>query len=73
MSQALLGEPLLSVTEVANHLGVHRATIYRLASRPDGIPCVKVGGSIRFRPRDVRDYEERHHGRLPDEVSELFQ
>lgn len=56
---ALLGEPLLMVPQVADHLGVHRSTVYRLAGRPNGIPCVRVGESLRFRPEDVRSYMER--------------
>lgn len=55
----ILGEPLLTVPQVAEHLGVHRSTVHRLAGRPDGIPCIKVGGSTRFRPKDVRAYVEK--------------
>ena len=56
---ALLGEPLVSPASVAKFLGISRTGIYRLAGAPDGIPCVEVGGAIRFRPSEVRAYVER--------------
>ena len=51
-------EPLLKPAEVAEFLGIGRATIYRLAG--DEIPCVEVGGNLRFLPSDVRRYVEEH-------------
>jgi excisionase family DNA binding protein len=58
---ALLGtEPLVSPEAVRRVLGVSRAQVYRLAGACNGIPCVKVGGSVRFRPADVRAYMEAH-------------
>lgn len=55
---ALLGESLVSPTAVAAFLAVARQTVYRLAGAPGGIPCVRVGRSIRFRPAEVRAYLE---------------
>ena len=55
----LLGEPLLTVPEVAAHLRIHRSHLYRLAGVPGGIPCLRVGTTIRFRAKDIREYEER--------------
>jgi excisionase family DNA binding protein len=56
----MLGEePLASADEVGAFLGIHRATVYRLAGVKGGIPCVQIGKSIRFRPAEVRRYLER--------------
>ena len=56
----LLGEPLLTADDVANHLGVNRATVYRLAAEPDGLPVVELAGRARrFRADDVRKFVER--------------
>ena len=54
-----LGEPLLTVQEVAAYLSIHRATVYRLAGKCNGIPCVEIRGTIRFRPSDVRAFVEK--------------
>jgi excisionase family DNA binding protein len=48
-------EALLSVRQVATVLGVHRATIYKLAES-GALPCVRVGESIRFRPEDLKAF-----------------
>ena len=56
----LATEPLVSPEAVRRVLGISRAHVYRLAGACDGIPCVKVGGSLRFRPSDVRAYVEAH-------------
>ena len=50
--------PLLSVSELAAFLGVHRVTVYDLE-----IPYVVVGARRRYRLRDVEQYLER--GREP--------
>lgn len=42
---------LVSVTEVAAHYGVSRATIYNLLDR--GLPSIKIGRSRRFRLSDT--------------------
>jgi len=39
--------PLVKAAIVARHLGVSRATVYRMAQR-HWIPCVHVGRAIRF-------------------------
>ncbi len=53
-----IGEPLVGVREVMDFLNISRATVYRLAGRPGGVPCVKVGDATKFRPSDVREYAE---------------
>lgn len=48
------GEPLVTADDVARHLGVDRATVYRLAGRPGGIPVIEVAPRVRrFRVSDV--------------------
>ena len=52
-------EPLLTITEAAEVLGVQRSTIYRLL-RDSDLVAVRVGKRLRFRPSDLEDYLERH-------------
>ena len=55
-----LGEPLLTAADVAAYLGVNRATVYRLAAEPDGLPVIELAGRVRrFRAKDVRDFVQR--------------
>jgi len=46
---------LLRVAEVAEHLGVCNATVYRLCERGE-LPHVRVTNSIRVRPRDLEEF-----------------
>ena len=46
---------LLRVAEVADHLGVCAATVYRLCERGE-LPHVRVVNSIRVRPDDLRAF-----------------
>ena len=55
-------EPLLSVREVAEALGVSRATIYRLVERKELLP-IRVHSDARFAPDDVRALIERSRER----------
>jgi excisionase family DNA binding protein len=43
---------LLTVRQVALFLQVHEKTVYRLVSA-SGLPCVRIGGRLRFRSDDV--------------------
>ena len=52
---------LLTVNELAQHLGISRWTVYRLV-RSHELPAVRVGERIRFRPADVDAYLERGAG-----------
>ncbi|MCC6450504.1 MAG: helix-turn-helix domain-containing protein [Candidatus Aureabacteria bacterium] len=55
-----LGEPLVDAATVAAFLGIHVASVYRLAGRSNGLPVVQVSAGVRrFRPADVRAYIER--------------
>jgi excisionase family DNA binding protein len=46
---------LLKVAEVAEHLGVCNATVYRLCDTGE-LPHVWIVNSIRVRPRDLEEF-----------------
>ena len=52
------GSDLLTVGELARHLGISKWTVYRLV-RASELRAVRVGERIRFRPEDVTAYLER--------------
>lgn len=49
-------EPLLTVQELADYLGVPVATIYAWRYRHEGPPGFRVGRHVRFRWRDVQQW-----------------
>ena len=51
-----MSERLLTVEDVAELLGVHKQTVYRLKDKPGGIPAYKVGHNIRFKAEEVDAY-----------------
>lgn len=53
------GVPLLTVDGVCAALSVSRTTVYRLVNRGELLP-VRIGGVVRFRPRDLEALVERH-------------
>lgn len=53
-------QPMISVQQVADRLGVSIYTVYRLKDKPDGIPAYKVAGCIRFHPDEVEAYVKTH-------------
>lgn len=53
-------ESLWSVVEIARYLGVSTKGAYRLAER-GAIPCVKIGGRLRFDPDEVRAWVRQQH------------
>ncbi|MBI5221502.1 MAG: helix-turn-helix domain-containing protein [Candidatus Magasanikbacteria bacterium] len=48
---------LLSPSELAKIFGISKAGVYRLINKR-ALPFLKIGGSIRFRPNDVKTYME---------------
>jgi excisionase family DNA binding protein len=55
-------DSLLTVRELAKYLAVHEKTIHRWR-RSEALPCVVIGGRVRFVPRDViRWLEARKEG-----------
>lgn len=51
--------PLLSAKDVARTLGVSYRTLW-LLKESGSIPSVRVGGSVKYDPRDVREFIERN-------------
>lgn len=54
-------EPLLKFEEVQAIFRQSRRSIERLVAA-GALPAVKVGGSTRFRPEDIRAYIDAHLG-----------
>ena len=54
----ILSEPLVDAAALSQALGLAVPTIYSLRTRhPDRVPpAVRVGGKLRWRPQDVRDW-----------------
>jgi excisionase family DNA binding protein len=55
-------EPLLTPTQVAELLAVKVATVRVYAER-GSLPCVRIGGRLRFRPSDVHLWIEQRHSK----------
>jgi excisionase family DNA binding protein len=66
----MIMEKLLTVAELADHLGVPVATIYRWNCLGTGPRVVRVGRYARYRRADVEEWEERHTTTLGFEQSE---
>jgi hypothetical protein len=49
-----------TAAQVASRWQVDRTTVYRHAGKPNGLASLLIGGARRFRPSDVRAYEEKH-------------
>ena len=61
-------ESLLTAQDVAARLGVCLNTVYRLASKGDGLRAYKVGRCIRFKAEDVDAYLEAQAVKPPEPV-----
>src|SRR5690349_15084436 len=51
-ARVVLSEKLLTVREVAERLGVCRATVYAMVER-GALPHVRIGNNVRFHPADL--------------------
>ena len=49
----LPGEPLWTVAEVASFLNMSESWVYK-RSTDNSLPYIKVGGSLRFKPEEIR-------------------
>lgn len=56
-----LGEHLWTVREVAKFLGFHEKTVYLWVARGE-LPCVRVGGRLRFRASDLLRWVDAQKG-----------
>jgi len=54
-------EELLTKQEVANHLQVSVKTVDRMRNRKTNkLKCIKINGTVRFDPRDVDNFINKH-------------
>ncbi|MCU0271096.1 MAG: helix-turn-helix domain-containing protein [Acidimicrobiales bacterium] len=65
-------ERLWTIADVAGHLGVSERTV-RTWQRKYGLPHLRIGGTIRFRPEEIRAWVDRHeaHPTAGAELSQL--
>jgi excisionase family DNA binding protein len=59
VSHGVIGRRLLNVREAAQYLGLEVDTVYK-KSRLREVPCVKVGGALRFDVKALEKYIEQH-------------
>jgi len=52
-------DPLLTIEQVSDWLGVPKGTLYEWRSRHQGPRAIKVGGSLRYRRNEVDAYLDR--------------
>ncbi|MFY3743496.1 helix-turn-helix domain-containing protein [Anaeromyxobacter sp. Red801] len=57
----VLPEKLLTVREVADRLGVCRATVYAMVERSE-LPAVRIGSAVRVHPADLQALVARRRG-----------
>ncbi len=53
------GDGLLTATDVGRKLNLSRQHVYLLASTRE-IASIKLGGAVRFDPKDVEEFVRRH-------------
>jgi len=53
-------DPLLTIEQVADWLGVPKGTLYQWRSRKQGPRAIKVGGGLRYRRTEVEAYLDQH-------------
>jgi excisionase family DNA binding protein len=64
-------ERLLKLREVSDFLQISPSTVYRLVEERK-IPFIRVGGAIRFKPRNILEWVERQQrGVLGNSVGQL--
>jgi excisionase family DNA binding protein len=63
MSTAVQQEPLLTVSSVAERLNISEKTVRRLIGA-EILPALRIGGSIRVDPGELRDWLYEDAGRF---------
>lgn len=53
-------DPLLTVDQVSDWLGVPKGTLYQWRSRSRGPRAIKVGNGIRYRRSEIENYLDLH-------------
>ena len=62
-AKELLGEPLLTTQQVADHMGKQKKTLENWRYKNLGPEYIKlVNGSIRYEPRTIRKYVKNNRG-----------
>jgi len=51
---------LWTTPELARYLHVSLKTVFNLRKR--GLPCIQLGGAVRFVPQEIKDYLLTHRG-----------
>jgi len=59
-------EPLLTIEEVSKITGIAVKTLYVRGGGTSTLPRIKLGGSLRWREQDVRDWINRNVERSID-------
>ena len=60
MAATALYDPLLTIEQVSEWLGVPKGTLYQWRSRRQGPRAIKVGGGLRYRRNEVDAYLDQH-------------
>lgn len=66
-------QPLLTITQLAEFLGMSRQSIYnrRCSGRPDDLPpCIQIGGIARYRQSDVESWLSKAPRKSESEIDE---
>lgn len=58
-------DPLLTVDQVSDWLGVPKGTLYQWRSRSRGPRAIKVGNGIRYRRSEIETYLDLHTDARP--------
>lgn len=58
-------DPLLTIDEVSDWLGVPKGTLYQWRSRSRGPRAIKLGNGIRYRRSEIENYLELHTDARP--------
>lgn len=58
-------DPLLTVDQVSDWLGVPKGTLYQWRSRRRGPRAIKVGNGIRYRRSEIESYLDLHTDARP--------
>ena len=53
-------DPLLTVDQVSDWLGIPKGTLYQWRSRCRGPRAIKVGNGIRYRRSEIENYLDLH-------------
>ncbi len=55
------GKLLLTIPEVCALTGFSRSLIYLLLDKPDGIPAIRIGRTVRVTVHALEQWIENHH------------